>query len=181
MEEYERRNGIKIDKSFIDMESGKDFNRKEYRKMYKKLKEGDLIIVKSIDRLGRNYNDIREEWRKITQEKKADMIVLDMPMLDTTKNKDLVGTLISELVFQILSFVAENERLSIKQRQAEGIDAAKKRGVKFGRPKFESEEYEEIYKRFQAGEITQKEAMKQMKVSKNTYYRIVHDIEAKQK
>lgn len=127
--------GIKESNIFIDKQSGKNFNRPLYLKLYKRLKKDDLLVIKSIDRLGRNYKEIQEEWRKITQNKKADIIVLDMPLLDTTKSKDLLGTFIADLVLQLLSFVAENERANILQRQAEGIAAAKKRGVKFGRPK----------------------------------------------
>lgn len=127
---------------YIDKQSGKDFKRPQYMRLYKKLKKDDLLIIKSIDRLGRNYSEIQQEWQKITKTKKADIIVLDMPLLDTTKSKDLLGTFIADLVLQLLSFVAENERINILQRQAEGIEAAKKRGVKFGRPKFiPSEEY----------------------------------------
>lgn len=110
---------------FIDKQSGKDFERPKYKKLIKKLKPGDVLYVKSIDRLGRNYKDIQEEWRILTKEKNVDIVVLDMELLDTRKSKDLLGTLISDLVLQLLSFVAENERINIKQRQAEGIMAAK--------------------------------------------------------
>lgn len=120
---------------YIDIQSGKDFKRPAYRKMIRHLREGDLLIVKSIDRLGRNYAEIMEQWRIITKEIGADIRVIDMPLLDTTKSKDLLGTFISDIVLQLLSFVAENERMSIRQRQAEGIAAAKARGVKFGRPR----------------------------------------------
>lgn len=126
--------GIDEKEIFIDKQSGKNFNRPQYAKLYKRLKQEDLLVIKSIDRLGRNYKEIQDEWRKITQTKRADIIVLDMPLLDTTKSKDLLGTFIADLVLQLLSFVAENERANILQRQAEGIAAAKKRGVKFGRP-----------------------------------------------
>lgn len=119
---------------FIDKLSGKDFNRPKYKKLINKLKNGDTLFIKSIDRLGRNYNEILEQWRVITKEKKADIIVLDMPLLDTRKDQDLIGTLISDIVLQLLSYVAQTEREYIKQRQAEGIAAAKMRGVKFGRP-----------------------------------------------
>lgn len=168
---------IKIDKIYVDKESGKDFNRRNYKMMLKKIKKGDVIIVKSIDRLGRNYNEIIEQWRKITKIKKADIIVIDMPILDTTKNKDLLGTLISDLVLQLLSYVAENERINIRQRQAEGIAEAKKRGVKFGRPKkYNAMDYKDIYLRFKRKEITQKQAMALMGVCETTYYRIVNEI-----
>lgn len=126
--------GIKEKNIFIDKQSGKDFERPAYKKLLRKLKKDDLLIVKSIDRLGRNYHDILEEWKRITKELGADVRILDMPLLDTTKSKDLLGTLISDIVLQLLSFVAENERANIRQRQAEGIAAAKKRGVRFGRP-----------------------------------------------
>ena len=157
--------GKKVDRVFIDKQSGKDFNRVEYQKMLKLVRKGDVIIVKSIDRFGRNYNEIIEQWRMITKTIGADIVVLDMPILDTTRNKDLLGTLISDLVLQLLSYVAENERINIKQRQYEGIEAAKKKGVKFGRPK--------KYQKFKRKEITQKEAMKLMGVCQTTYYRIV--------
>ncbi len=140
-------NGIALEHIYIDKQSGKDFKRPQYLKLYKKLREGDLLVIKSIDRLGRNYFEIQQEWRKITKNKKADVIVLDMPLLDTTNAKDLLGTFIADLVLQLLSFVAENERVNILRRQAEGIEAAKRRGVKFGRPKREiTDEYTKNYK-----------------------------------
>lgn len=119
---------------FIDKQSGKDFNRPQYKKLLRKLKKDDLLFIKSIDRLGRNYAEILEQWRILTKEKKIDIVVLDMPLLDTRRGKDLMGTFLSDIVLQVLSFVAENERSSIRQRQAEGIAAAKARGVRFGRP-----------------------------------------------
>ncbi|MCD8215078.1 MAG: recombinase family protein, partial [Clostridiales bacterium] len=138
-----------FDRIFIEKQSGKDFNRAEYRKMIKAVRKGDVIVIKSIDRLGRNYNEIIEQWRKITKVKNADIIVLDMPILDTTKNKDLLGTLISDLVLQLLSYVAENERVNIKQRQTEGIAAAKAKGVRFGRsPIYDYRDYIDVYDRF---------------------------------
>lgn len=167
---------IKPENIFIDKESGKDFNRKSYKRLIKKLKKGDILIIKSIDRLGRNYNEIIEQWRKITQTKKADIIVLDMPLLDTTKNKDLFGTFISDLVLQILSFVAENERENIKQRQAEGIAAAKAKGIKFGRPKkYNINNYAEILEKRIRNEITKNQAIKLMEVSEKTYYRLLQE------
>ena len=119
---------------FIDKQSGKDFNRPQYKKLLRKLKKDDLLFIKSIDRLGRNYAEILEQWRILTKEKKIDIVVLNMPLLDTRRGKDLMGTFLSDIVLQVLSFVAENERSSIRQRQAEGIAAAKARGVRFGRP-----------------------------------------------
>lgn len=118
---------------YMDKQSGKDFNRPQYKKLLKKIKPGDLLYIKSIDRLGRNYEEIQNQWRIITKEKNADIYVIDMPLLDTRRGKDLLGTFISDLVLQLLSFVAENERTNIKQRQAEGIAAAKAKGIRFGR------------------------------------------------
>lgn len=118
---------------FIDKQSGKDFERPRYKKLIKRLKKDDLLYIKSIDRLGRNYNEIQEQWRILTKEKAVDIVVLDMPLLDTRRGKDLMGTFLSDIVLQVLSFVAENERINIRQRQAEGIAAAKARGVRFGR------------------------------------------------
>lgn len=144
---------------YIDKQSGKDFNRSAYKKMYSSLKRDDLLVIKSIDRLGRNYHEIQEEWRKITKKKGADIVVLDMPLLDTTKSKDLLGTLIADLVLQLLSFVAENERINIRQRQKEGIAAAKMRGVRFGRPPMiMPENYIDYYQMWQDKKITAKEA-----------------------
>jgi len=140
---------------YVDKQSGKDFKRPQYLKLYRKLKKDDLLVIKSIDRLGRNYFEIQQEWQKITKVKKSDIIVLDMPLLDTTKSKDLLGTFIADLVLQLLSFVAENERINILQRQREGIEAAKKRGVKFGRPKLVlSDEYVCNYKLWKDKKIT---------------------------
>ena len=151
--------GVHEKNIYIDKQSGKDFKRPEYRKIYKRLKKDDLLVIKSIDRLGRNYAEILHEWQKITKTKKADIIVLDMPLLDTTNAKDLLGTLIADLVLQLLSFVAENERVNILQRQAEGIAAAKKRGVRFGRPKkIFTEEYITNYMLWKDKKITAKQA-----------------------
>ena len=119
---------------YIDKQSGKDFNRPNYKRLLRKLKKDDLLYIKSIDRLGRNYEEIQNQWRVLTKEKGVDIVVLDMPLLDTRRGKDLMGTFLSDIVLQVLSFVAENERTNIRQRQAEGIAAAKARGVKFGRP-----------------------------------------------
>ena len=133
---------------FIDKQSGKDFDRPQYQKMIRKFRKNDVLYIKSIDRLGRNYKEIIEQWGILTNEKQIDIVVLDMPLLDTRRSKDLLGTFISDIVLQLLSFVAENERTLIKQRQAEGIAAAKARGVRFGRPKKPlPENFEEIRKR----------------------------------
>ena len=146
---------------FIDKQSGKDFERPQYRKMVRKLKKDDLLYIKSIDRLGRNYSEILEQWRILTKEKGIDIVVLDMPLLDTRRGKDLMGTFLSDIVLQVLSFVAENERSNIRQRQAEGIAAAKARGVRFGRPpKPLPENFHEIYQQWKNGKITGLEAAK---------------------
>ena len=126
--------GISPDHIYIDKQSGKDFNRPGYRRMLRQLRENDVVYIKSIDRLGRNYQEIQKEWRRLVQDKKVDIVVLDMPLLDTRSGKDLLGTFMSDIVLQILSFVAENERTNIRERQAEGIMAARTRGVRFGRP-----------------------------------------------
>ena len=140
---------------FMDKQSGKDFNRPQYKKLVKKLKPDDLLYIKSIDRLGRNYEEIQNQWRILTKEKKIDIVVLDMPLLDTRRGKDLMGTFLSDIVLQVLSFVAENERTNIRQRQAEGIAAAKARGVRFGRPPRPlPENYRSAYLRWKSGKIT---------------------------
>ena len=140
---------------FMDKQSGKDFERPQYRKMVRKLKKDDLLYIKSIDRLGRNYAEILEQWRILTKEKGIDIVVLDMPLLDTRRGKDLVGTFLSDVVLQVLSFVAENERTNIRQRQAEGIAAAKARGVRFGRPpKPLPENFHQLYQQWKNGKIT---------------------------
>ena len=126
--------GIAESAIFVDKQSGKDFERMQYRRLMRKLKDGDTLVIKSIDRLGRNYEEILEQWRVITKEKRAAIVVLDMPLLDTRQNRDLAGTLIADIVLQLLSYVAQTEREFIRQRQAEGIAAAKARGVRFGRP-----------------------------------------------
>lgn len=140
---------------FMDKQSGKDFNRPQYRKLLRKMKKEDLLYVKSIDRLGRNYEEIIQQWRELTKEKGIDIVVLDMPLLDTRRGKDLMGTFLSDIVLQVLSFVAENERSNIRQRQAEGIAVAKAKGVRFGRPpKPLPEEFHELYQKWKKGEIT---------------------------
>ena len=140
---------------FMDKQSGKDFERPQYEKMLRRLKKDDVLYIKSIDRLGRNYSEILEQWRILTKEKRVDIVVLDMPLLDTRRGKDLMGTFLSDIVLQVLSFVAENERINIRQRQAEGIAAAKAKGVRFGRPpKPLPGNFEEVYRRWEKGEIT---------------------------
>ena len=147
--------GVPQKSIYLDKQSGKDFNRPQYKKMLQKLKKDDLLYIKSIDRLGRNYEEILQQWRSLTKEKGVDIVALDMPLLDTRRGKDLMGTFLSDIVLQALSFVAENERSNIRQRQAEGIAAAKARGVRFGRPpKPLPENFQDIYCRWKAGEIT---------------------------
>lgn len=164
--------GVPRDKIYIDKQSGKDFKRKEYRRLFRNLKKDDLLVIKSIDRLGRNYQEIQEEWRKITKKKGADIVVLDMPLLDTTKSKDLLGTFIADLVLQLLSFVSENERINIKQRQREGIVAAQKRGVRFGRPPLEMpEEYGEYYQMWRDKKITAKQAAEYLCIPLWAFYK----------
>lgn len=151
--------GVSEENIYIDKQSGKDFKRPQYLRMYKKFKASDLLVIKSIDRLGRNYDEILEEWQKITKKKGADIVVLDMPLLDTTKSKDLLGTFIADLVLQLLSFVAENERINIRQRQFEGIVSAKKRGVRFGRPPLIlPDNYTEYYTLWKDKKISAKQA-----------------------
>ena len=140
---------------FIDKQSGKDFKRPNYRRLLRRMKKDDLLYIKSIDRLGRNYEEILEQWRILTKEMGIDIVVLDMPLLDTRRGKDLMGTFLSDIVLQVLSFVAENERANIRQRQAEGIAAAKLRGVRFGRPpKQLPANFHEVYRQWKNGEIT---------------------------
>ena len=164
--------GVLAQNIFTDKLSGKDFKRPQYKRLLKKLKSGDRLIIKSIDRLGRNYEEIMEQWKIITKNLCADVIVLDMPLLDTTNNRDLLGTFISDVVLQILSFVAQNEREIILTRQAEGIVEAKKRGVKFGRPKIpKPPEFARIKKAYQKGTISSRKAAGHLNVSYNTFLR----------
>lgn len=150
-----RKLGIQEERIYKDKQSGKDFNRPKYKQLLRKLKKDDLLYIKSIDRLGRNYEEILQQWRILTKGKGVDIVVLDMPLLDTRRGKDLMGTFLSDIVLQVLSFVAENERTNIRQRQAEGIAAAKARGVKFGRPpKPLPVNFHEVYRRWRSGEIT---------------------------
>ena len=164
--------GIPPNRIYIDKQSGKDFDRPQYRRLLRRLKPNDALIVKSIDRLGRNYNEILEQWRLITKEKHADIVVLDMPLLDTRAHKDLTGTLIADIFLQLLSYVAQTGREFIRQRQAEGIAAAKARGVRFGRPCLPvAEGFAEVYSMWQAGEISIRAASKRLGVSHQTFER----------
>ena len=154
--------GIPEKNIYLDKKSGKDFNRPQYKKLLRKMKKDDLLYIKSIDRLGRNYEEILQQWRVLTKEKGIDIVVLDMPLLDTRRGKDLMGTFLSDIVLQVLSFVAENERTNIKQRQAEGIAAAKVKGVRFGRPPRPlPENFHSCYQRWKQGEITGTAAAKE--------------------
>ena len=156
---------------FMDKQSGKDFRRPQYQRMVKKLKPDDLVYVKSIDRLGRNYEEILEQWRILTREKGVDIDVLDMPLLDTRRGKDLMGTFLSDIVLQVLSFVAENERTSIRQRQAEGIAAARARGVRFGRPSRPlPENFPQIHRDWRDKKLTLREAADACAMPVGTFY-----------
>lgn len=171
--------GVMEKNIFLDKQSGKDFERPQYQKMLKKLKENDLVYIISIDRLGRNYPEIQEQWRIITKERKADICVLDMPLLDTRTGKDLMGTFIADLVLQILSFVAETERKNIRKRQAEGIAAAKARGVQFGRPKAElPENFIVIVIQWKKKEITLESILQKLHISRATFYRKVKELKS---
>ena len=156
---------------YIDKQSGKDFERPQYKKLVRRLREDDVLYIKSIDRLGRNYAEILEQWRILTKEKKIDIVVLDMPLLDTRRGKDLMGAFLSDIVLQVLSFVAENERANIRQRQAEGIAAAKARGVKFGRPATPlPENFYEIHRDWRGKKLTLQEAANACAMPVGTFY-----------
>lgn len=166
---------------FLDKQSGKDFKRYNYNKLVKKLKKGDILYVHSIDRLGRNYEEIQKQWRKLTKEIGIDICVLDMPLLDTRNGKDLMGTFIADLVLQILSFVAENERINIKKRQAEGIAVAKSKGIKFGRPKKGiPDNFENIVHEWEQKKFSFLDTLKLCDMSEATFYRRLRDLRKKQ-
>lgn len=153
--------GVCKENIYLDKQSGKDFNRPQYIKLLRKLKKDDLLYIKSIDRLGRNYEEIQMQWRILTKDKGVDIVVLDMPLLDTRRGKDLMGTFLSDIVLQVLSFVAENERTNIRQRQAEGIAAAKAKGVRFGRPKAPLPDgFIDTYQMWKGGKLTGTQAAK---------------------
>jgi len=163
---------------YIDKQSGKDFNRPNYKRLMKRLREGDILYILSIDRLGRNYEEIQNQWRIITKEKKVDIVVIDMPLLDTRRDKNLLGTFISDMVLQLLSFVAENERENIRSRQAAGIAAAKAKGVKFGRPVKEvSEEFAREVELWAKKEISLEEILQKYDMCRATFYRRVREME----
>lgn len=155
---------------FSDKRSGKDFDREQYKNLLGRIKKGDLLYIKSIDRLGRDYREILKQWSVLTKEKGVDIVVLDMPLLDTRRGKDLMGTFLSDIVLQVLSFVAENERINIRQRQAEGIAAAKLRGVRFGRPpKILPDNFNDVCERWKKGEITGTAAAKECGMPLSTF------------
>lgn len=177
-------NGIGIAEKdiFLDKQSGKDFDRPQYRKLLRKMKKDDLLYIKSIDRLGRNYAEILEQWRLLTKEKGVDIVVLDMPLLDTRRGKDLMGTFLSDIVLQVLSFAAENERENIRQRQAEGIAAAKARGIRFGRPEIRMpDDFAQIVLAWESKRITIREAARACGISEATFYRRLRAHRAAQK
>lgn len=163
--------GIPEKNIYMDKQSGKDFERTQYKRLLRKLNENSVLYIKSIDRLGRNYWELNEQWRIITKEKQADIVVIDMPLLDTRREKNLLGTFISDIVLALLSYVAENERTNIKQRQAEGIAAAKARGVRFGRPPLPiPENFYQMHKEWRAGKITIEEAARACNMCSKTFY-----------
>ena len=169
--------GLDRKQIFTDKQSGKDFERTNYRKLVRRLKDGDTLVVKSIDRLGRNYEEILEQWRIITKDKGAAIVVLDMPLLDTRRNRDLTGTLIADIVLQLLSYVAQTEREFIRQRQAEGIAVAKAQGVRFGRPPLEKpEDFPAVQTAWQKKEISAREAARRLSVTHKTFLRWAHEL-----
>ena len=162
---------------YLDKQSGKDFDRPMYKKMVRRLKYEDVVYIKSIDRLGRNYNEVVEQWQYLTRVKKVDIVVIEMPLLDTRKGKDLMGTFLSDLVLQILSFVAENERENIRSRQREGIEAAKAKGIKFGRPSVPlPENFMDIYERWKNKEITASKAAEESGFSRTKFYNTIRKL-----
>ena len=177
-----QRLGLKEGYVYVDKQSGKDFNRPNYKRLLSVLKAGDLLYVKSIDRLGRNYKEIQEQWRILTKEKGVDVDILDMPLLDTRTAKDLLGTFIADLVLQVLSFVAQSERDNIRKRQEEGIRAAKLRGVEFGRPSIEiPNNFVHLVNQWEQGKISALEAANASKMSISTFYRRLRELRLKTK
>ncbi len=171
--------GVPRENIFVDKQSGKDFLRPAYQRLFRRMKKDDLLYIKSIDRLGRNYEEIQRQWRILTKEKNVDICVIDMPLLDTRRGKDLVGTFLSDVVLQVLSFVAENERTNIRQRQAEGIAAAKARGVRFGRPPAPlPPNFRDVCRRWRRGEITETAAAKECGMPLSSFrYRVNNQAE----
>lgn len=188
MEQNEDRQMIALKKAgvsdshiFMDKQSGKDFHRADYERLVSLLREGDLLYIMSIDRLGRNYAEIQNQWRMLTKEIGIDICVIDMPLLDTRNGKDLMGTFIADLVLQILSFVAENERENIRKRQEQGIAAAKKRGVRFGRPESKvPDNFKSIVKAWERGKLEMDEVLGRCHMSESTFYRRLREMRIKQ-
>lgn len=173
-----REKGIEERDIFVDKESGKNFEREQYQLLKRVLRKGDVLYIHSLDRFGRNKEQILEEWNDITKSIQADIVVLDMPLLDTTQYKDSLGSLITDLVLQILSWMAQEERERIRTRQREGIDLALQNGIVFGRPKATiTEEFVQVYDRWKAGEITAVKAMQEIGVKKTTFYKLVKKYE----
>ncbi len=176
-----KKAGVSFSHIFMDKQSGKDFHRVNYVKLVLQLQKGDLLYIMSIDRLGRNYAEIQNQWRMLTKEIGIDICVIDMPLLDTRNGKDLMGTFIADLVLQILSFVAENERENIRKRQEQGIEAAKKRGVRFGRPELKvPDNFKSIVKAWKRGNLKTDEVLEKCQMSKSTFYRRLREMRIKQ-
>ena len=174
--------GVAPENIFMDKVSGKNFDRQAYQKMFRKLKSGDLLYVLSIDRLGRSYEDLQIQWKKLTKEKGVDIVVIDMPLLDTRAKKDLLGTFVADLTLGILSFIAENERTAIRKRQFEGIAAAKARGVRFGRPiKKPPENFGELVKQWERGKLSFSDALKQTGFKQATFYNRLREYRQRKK
>lgn len=172
--------GVEKENIYMDKQSGKNFNRPQYQKLLSILKKGDLLYILSIDRLGRNYEEIQNQWKVLTKEIKIDICVLDMPLLDTRNGKDLMGTFIADLVLQVLSFVAQSERENIKNRQRQGIAQARKRGVQFGRPEIAvPDDFQKVVRAWERKELTLDEVLKYCKMSKSTFYRHVRKMREK--
>lgn len=170
--------GVQDKNIYLDKQSGKDFARTQYQRLVRRLRKDDLLYIKSIDRLGRNYEEILQQWRILTKDKGVDIVVIDMPLLDTRRGKDLMGTFLSDIVLQVLSFVAENERTNIHQRQAEGIAAARARGVRFGRPPLPlPDNFYDVHKAWRAKKLTLKEAARECNMPQGTFYSKVRKIE----
>ena len=177
-----KKMGVRDENIFIDKQSGKDFDRPMYKMLKAKLRESDVLYILSIDRLGRNYEEIQNQWRVLTKELKVDICVLDMPLLDTRREKDLLGTFVADLVLQILSFTSENERNAIRERQRQGIAAAKARGIKFGRPgKKVPDDFGDLVKKWEKGALSADELSKRCNMSMSTFYRRVREYRLKEK
>ena len=174
--------GVEQSNIYMDKQSGKDFNRTQYREMVRMMQKGDLLYILSIDRLGRNYEEIQKQWRILTKEVGIDICVIDMPLLDTRNGKDLMGTFIADLVLQILSFVAESERVNIRKRQEQGIAAAKAKGVKFGRPEMSvPDNFQKIVREWEWKRISTEQALSQCSMSRSTFYRRVREYKIAQR